>query len=289
MKNFNLIPFTKTDFNNTIRDKINKSLQKENTELRNQLNFLSKDFEKFKEKMAAKVKEATRTDVAREAPSVQDVQYLSDGYDESHKSIKEFEKLETRLNTIESRFSSIAKEIDDIVMYSYQYNLKITGIPQASERETSEETANICLKLFACSGVDISISDIDIAHRVQSRNSRRGQRNQPIICKFVRRMTRDKVVKARKNANGLNANDLGLLSSVKIGRIPILYHLTPRLQELLHLAKIHQTNYNYKYCWAKESTIFLRKTDIARVIRLSSKDDQDSLKLRDLYSSPATI
>ena len=130
-------------------DKI-KSLQKENTELRNQLNSLSKDFEKFKEKMAAKVKEATRTDVAREAPSVQDVQYLSDGYDESHKSIKEFEKLETRLNTIESRFSSIAKEIDDIVMYSYQYNLKITGIPQANEKETSEETANICLKLFAC-------------------------------------------------------------------------------------------------------------------------------------------
>ena len=32
-------------------------------------------------------------------------------------------------------------------MNSYQYNLKITGIPQASERETSEETANICLKL----------------------------------------------------------------------------------------------------------------------------------------------
>ena len=101
-------------------------------------------------------------------------------------------------------------------------------------------------------------------------------------------MTRDKVVKARKNANGLT-DDHGLLSSTKIGRIAILYHLTPRLQELLYLAKIHQTNYNYKYCWAKESTIFLCKTDSARVIKLSSKDDLDSLKLRDLYSSPATI
>ena len=105
--------------------------------------------------------------------------------------------------------------------YSYQYNIKITGVPQVSDRETSEEKANICLKIFAGIGVGILISGIDIAHRVQTRNSNRGQRHQPIICKFVRRMTRDKVMAARNNTNQLSADDLGLPSSTEIGRITI--------------------------------------------------------------------
>ena len=96
---------------------------------------------------------------------------MSDGYDELVKSSKAmaeaFQKLESRLNTIESRPTNIAKAIDDIMTYSYQYNIKITGVPPASDREASEETANVCLRIFASIGVDIWISDIDIAHRVQ--------------------------------------------------------------------------------------------------------------------------
>ena len=48
--------------------------------------------------------------------------------------------------------------------YSYQYNLKIVGVPEVKEHESSQDTANLCLKLFSGLGVDISITDIDIAH-----------------------------------------------------------------------------------------------------------------------------
>ena len=100
----------------------------------------------------------------------QDVQFLSDGYDDlvkSGKGVREElkkKKLERRLNAFEFCVSNIAKAIDNIFVYSYQYNIKIT-----SDRETSEETANFCLMMFAGIGVDISISDINIAHRVQTR------------------------------------------------------------------------------------------------------------------------
>ena len=50
--------------------------------------------------------------------------------------------------------------------YSYQYNIKIVGFPQANESESSEDTAKLCLQLFSCLGVDgITLHDIDIAHR----------------------------------------------------------------------------------------------------------------------------
>ena len=186
-----------------------KSLKKDNDKLRGQVKSLSEDFQRFKDKMAAKV--------SKESPSVQDVQFLSEGYDDLLKSKEEIAreslKLKSRLESIESNLNTIAKAIDDIMSYSYQYNIKIIGVPQASDQETSVETANRRTGI----GANVSISDIDIAHRVQPRNSNRGQRQQPIIRKFVRRMAREQVMAARNNANQLTADDLGLSSSTEIG------------------------------------------------------------------------
>ena len=99
--------------------------------------------------------------------------------------------------------------------------------------------ANLCVKIFNGIGANVSISDIDIAHRVQPRNSNRGQRQQPIICKFVRRMAREQVMAARNNANQLTADDLGLSSSTEIGRVAIFCHLPPRLQVGRIISKVN--------------------------------------------------
>jgi hypothetical protein len=64
----------------------------------------------------------------------------------------------------------IDKAIDDLLIYSYQYNLKIVGVPQLDDKESSDETAVLCINLFRAMGVDISISDIDIAHRYSKSN-----------------------------------------------------------------------------------------------------------------------
>ena len=55
-----------------------------------------------------------------------------------------------------------------ILYYSYQYNMKIVGVPLISESESAQDTAELCVKLFSGLGVDVSISEIDIAHRVPS-------------------------------------------------------------------------------------------------------------------------
>jgi len=92
-------------------------------------------------------------------------------------------------------------------------------------------------------------------------------------------MAREQVMAVRNNANQLTADDLGLSSLTEIRQVTIFCHLTPRLQELLHLAKIHQTNYSYKYCWAKESAIFLRQMHVSR-IKLLTQEDLDDLRMK---------
>ena len=123
--------------------------------------------------------------------------------------------------------------------------------------------------------MDISKTDIDIAHRIPTRNQngRRRQRNNAIVCKFVRRMVRERVLAARANTNRLTPNDFDLPSDSQIDRIGILSHLPPKLQDLLRSAKTHQTEYGYKFCWAKSTAVFLRKSDNSRIFRIESEKD----------------
>ena len=82
----------------------------------------------------------------------------------------------------------IAEAIDAIDRYSYQYNVKIVGIPEVNFPETALDTSTLCVKLFKEMGVEISLQDIDIAHRVPTRSASSG--SPPIICKFTRRLVK---------------------------------------------------------------------------------------------------
>ena len=57
-----------------------------------------------------------------------------------------------------------------MLKYSYQYYLKLLGVPQAEEKETAKQSVDICLKLIKETGIKISESDIDIAHRIPNKN-----------------------------------------------------------------------------------------------------------------------
>lgn len=81
-------------------------------------------------------------------------------------------KIKAKLKDITSQVEPVpnTKAIDDATTYSFQYNLKIVGVPQKNERETAEETTMLCLKIFSKIGLNVSENDIDIAHRVPARS-----------------------------------------------------------------------------------------------------------------------
>ena len=86
-------------------------------------------------------------------------------------------------------------------------------VPTVAERETTQQTADLCMKLFAALRVEgVSLNDIDTAHRVPPRVA--SNRPNAIMCKFVRRLTREKVTAARRRVSALNADDLGFNGAV---------------------------------------------------------------------------
>ena len=181
---------------------------------------------------------------ATAVPNTQDVQFLSDSYgalDKSESSLlKALGNSSRRLDLLTVNVDRIDKAIDEMLYYS------------TLRSESAQDTAELCVKLFSGLEVDVSISEIDTAHRVPQRDTSTGNGNRrqpnPTICKFTRSMTRDTVLASRGNASRLTTEDLDLPSTAEINRIAIYSHLPPRLQELLHSGKAHQNTYNYKWC-----------------------------------------
>ena len=93
--------------------------------------------------------------------NTQDVQLLSNSYDALVKSesslSKALENFSHRLDLLTVNVDRIDKAIDKMVCYSYQYNLKIVGIPLISESKSAQDITELCVKLFSGLGVDVSI------------------------------------------------------------------------------------------------------------------------------------
>ena len=96
----------------------------------------------------------------------------------------------------------------------------------------------------------------------------------PIICKFTRRLAKEKVMADRRASGNISSEDLvDLPSDIVFERIGIYEQLTPKLQKLLHSAKNFKTQHGYKFCWAKNAAIFLRKNETSRPIMVKTMDD----------------
>ena len=194
--------------------------------------------------------------------------------------MKELQSIKAKLNGLHHKCNVLRLAIDEIQAYSYQYNIKIFGFPTFAERENSESTAKLCIQLFHSMGVkDVSMQDIDIAHRVSARKA--SSRPNPIICKFGRRQVKERVMAARKEVFKVTPRQLGYGIEVSYSRLGINNHLSPLNQALLTEAKKVQQAKGFKLCWAKQGSTFLRMTDTSRIHKLNNFQDDANEYMKD--------
>ena len=132
------------------------------------------------------------------------------------------------------------------------------------------------MRIFSSIGAEIHPYDLDIAHRVPFRNASDG-RPKPIICKFTRRIARDRVMASRREVTRINPADIGLRENSSLDRAAIYDHLSPRLQSLLSDAKKIKERYRFSFYWAKNSTIWLRKNESSRPVAIKNSSDLSTL------------
>ena len=249
------------------------TLRKENDDLKLQIKSLQQDFVKLrntieKQREAPKQDEASKTTRVQIAEFQHSLEFLSAKYDtlsmEEGAAKKELQKFSSRLQEIAVKVDRIDNALEQLQQYSYQYNVKIVGIPQQEVKGSAYDTSILCVDLFKEIGADINFQDIDIAHHVPSR--RNSDTPAPIVCTFVRRNSKESVMKHKREANKVSP------------LIRIFDHLTPKNQHILVEARAFKEKFSYQYCWTKNSIVYLRKSATSRAIRIKELRDLQRLE-----------
>ncbi|CAB4032478.1 Hypothetical predicted protein [Paramuricea clavata] len=149
----------------------NKALRSKIEELKSQLNEVSKKITSHtNKKLAIEDQPQVMSNDQNKA-----VEFIGKQYDDldafRKQATQDIKKISSRLDKVSRSCDEIYEAIEAIETYSYQYNIKIVGLPPVNDKESSDVTAALCVKLFSALGVnDVSLQDIDTAHRVPKRN-----------------------------------------------------------------------------------------------------------------------
>ena len=129
-----------------------------------------------------------------------------------------------QLLTLVSRYS-LNKYLTALMYSVPKWNVLLTplmmprstvfSLPELNSSETAPETSSLCVKLFQEMGAEVSLLDIEIAHRVSTRNEREG--SEPVVCKFVRCSAKRKVMEVLKHASEVIPTSIGLSAETSLG------------------------------------------------------------------------
>ena len=206
----------------SLRNKINmskdtiKSLKKQNDDLKGQIESLKEEITKLQGKVDSNgitFAHGDYTCVMPDKETQKSLEFLSNEYDEQKRfntsTKQQISNLSTRLTDLTIKVDKLSNMIEEAQQYSYQYNIKLMGVPELKPKESAIETSQLCEQIFKAMGVNASLQDIDIAHRVATRNPNSDQ-TKPIICKFARRLTREQVMIKKREIRKVDPVNVGL-------------------------------------------------------------------------------
>lgn len=255
------------------------ALKKENQALKAQVESLCQEMQKLQEKVD-QMQPIPSSGLVNVDPSAirentKSLEFLSKQYDElilfQANATAELKQARSRLDELIAKIDAVGHAVNEIEEYSYKFNLKVVGLPEIKEKESAEETSSLCVKLFREMGAEVTIHDIDMAHRVPTKEAHGGPK--PIVCKFVRRLARTKVINLRNESHNLRPANLGLDEGVNLSNVRIFDHLTPRMQSIFYEAKRFKTQHQYQFCWTKNFSVYLRKNAESRAVKIKHIDD----------------
>lgn len=149
-------------------------------------------------------------------------------------------------------------------------NLQINGVPQREGENLFQVIRNLANKTGFALNID---ADIDFVTRIAIKNGSDSKKPKPIIVKFQARYKKDEFLSAVRKFKNLKAGDLGFSGAPASERIYVNDHLSTYNRSLLQKAKTTAREKNYAYCWVRNCTIMVRRSDKSPVIHITSEEN----------------
>ncbi|KAH9372022.1 hypothetical protein HPB48_016261 [Haemaphysalis longicornis] len=178
---------------------------------------------------------------------------------------QENEKLRAKCKENESKIEELHRRLVQCEQYSRRSNVEIKGFVEAE----NEDVTDLVSKLGAAIGEPISADDIEVCHRVPTRQE--GKSN--VVVQFKSRSKRDVVLeKARKNR--IKNSSVGISNE---GAEFVNDHLCPFLKKLLAQAIAKKREHQWRFVWTRNGRIYARKSEASDSVRIQSERDLEKI------------
>ena len=189
--------------------------------------------------------------------------FLNDKFESLLKSVKELKddskllrsentRLQQHVKALEAKTSLAESDMENLKQYLRRDMLEIHGIPVTS----GENTNSLVKKVVNLIEPDLELADqeISISHRLPAAEGY----IPPIIVKFTRRDTRNRIYSQKRNLSSKKASDIGFQQQ---SRIYLNESLTQKSRMLLKKVKEFKINHHYKFLWTRQGKVFLKKSE----------------------------
>ena len=168
---------------------------------------------------------------------------------------------------IDKEIALLQDELNSVQQYLRVNNLEVVGLPDVNDGETEE---TLLVNAFnQLQGMDdiVRPEDIDVSHPLPSN---RKDNKKVHVVRFISRKTKFMILNAKKQEENKQFKFRG-------NDVYINEHLSKNNRSLFAEAQAKKKLLNYKYCWTRAGSIFLRKTDDSEVKTITSRDELNKL------------
>ena len=190
--------------------------------------------------------------------------FINNIWKENAEVKKEHEELLKKVNEGKKKVEVAQAKVDDLEQYGRKTMLEINGFPRFADENPWKLTMNLAEKL----DILLTEEDIEACHRI-SMNEKAG-----IIVEFASRKKRDELLNARRKLMNVSIKDFGYSND---GKIFVNESLTSKRKALIRDLKSKKDEYGFKYVWSKKGTIFIRRDENSRAIRITTIADLNNL------------
>ena len=160
-----------------------------------------------------------------------------------------------RIDNLETELRDTQYALDAQSQYNRRDNIKICGI----EQKDGESTDDIVKKVAEFIGEPIEPSDISVSHRLPPRNTENATetvtKHPAIICKFVRRDTRNRVIRAKKQ--------MSVRPDCPYPDAFICEDVTPLRSRVMYQLRNRDDKKAFKHVWSIDGRIYCRTPEQA--------------------------
>ncbi|CAG9115490.1 unnamed protein product [Plutella xylostella] len=195
------------------------------------------------------------------------------------KKLEEYEKViatqSTEILDLKAAVSILQENARNTEQRALKNEIEVIGVPE-TENEGLQHLAILVSKKM---GVDLSESDIDTVFRAGPRRSTLSSNlpatinyPRPLVVKLVRHAKRNEIIKASKIRKNLNSEGI---AQGPVAKMYVNERLTKENRLLFREARTRAHNYNFRYCWTRDGSIYIKKADGRPAIHIKSQEDLD--------------